>query len=406
MSKVIVIGAGPAGMMAAITAAKEHKVTLLDGNERLGKKLFITGKGRCNVTNAKDISEFFDYIPGNPHFLYSALYTFTNEDTMNFFSNEGIKLKVERGDRVFPESDKSSDIIRGLSNALSRTDVEIKLNSKVTNIKYKNNSITGIEINNDEILKADHYIIATGGASYPLTGSRGEGQEFSKKLGHKIIPLKPALVPMVVKDAKTKELMGLSLKNVEVTIKENDKKVVYKNFGEMLFTHFGVSGPLILSGSRFIENNKNYKLHIDLKPSLNLGELDKRIQRDFNKYLNKDFKNSLNELLPQKLIPMIIEMSNIPEEKKVNEITKEERRSLVNLLKDFSFDLNGLRPLAEGIVTKGGIDVKEIDPSTMRSKIINNLSFCGEVMDVDAFTGGYNVQIAFATGVIAGSHIE
>ncbi|NFL53865.1 NAD(P)/FAD-dependent oxidoreductase, partial [Clostridium botulinum] len=405
-SKVIVIGAGPAGMMAAITAAKEHKVTLLDGNERLGKKLFITGKGRCNVTNAKDISEFFDYIPGNPHFLYSALYTFTNEDTMNFFSNEGIKLKVERGDRVFPESDKSSDIIRGLSNALSRTDVEIKLNSKVTDIKYKNNSITGIEINNDEILKADHYIIATGGASYPLTGSRGEGQEFSKKLGHKIIPLKPALVPMVVKDAKTKELMGLSLKNVEVTIKENDKKVVYKNFGEMLFTHFGVSGPLILSGSRFIENNKNYKLHIDLKPSLNLGELDKRIQRDFNKYLNKDFKNSLNELLPQKLIPMIIEMSNIPEEKKVNEITKEERRSLVNLLKDFSFDLNGLRPLAEGIVTKGGIDVKEIDPSTMRSKIIDNLSFCGEVMDVDAFTGGYNVQIAFATGVIAGSHIE
>ncbi|MGN2338532.1 NAD(P)/FAD-dependent oxidoreductase [Clostridium cagae] len=405
MSKVIVIGAGPAGMMAAITAAKEHKVTLLDGNERLGKKLFITGKGRCNVTNAKDISEFFDYIPGNPHFLYSALYTFTNEDTMNFFSNEGIKLKVERGDRVFPESDKSSDIIRGLSNALSRTDVEIKLNSKVTDIKYKNNSITGIEINNDEILKADYYIIATGGASYPLTGSRGEGQEFSKKLGHKIIPLKPALVPLVVKDAKTKELMGLSLKNVEVTIKENDKKVVYKNFGEMLFTHFGVSGPLILSGSRFIENNKNYKLHIDLKPSLNLGELDKRIQRDFNKYLNKDFKNSLNELLPQKLIPMIIEMSNIPEEKKVNEITKEERRNLVNLLKDFSFDLNGLRPLAEGIVTKGGIDVKEIDPSTMKSKIIDNLSFCGEVMDVDAFTGGYNVQIAFATGVIAGSHI-
>ncbi len=406
MSKVIVIGAGPAGMMAAITAAKEHKVTLLDGNERLGKKLFITGKGRCNVTNAKDISEFFDYIPGNPHFLYSALYTFTNEDTMNFFSNEGIKLKVERGDRVFPESDKSSDIIRGLSNALSRTDVEIKLNSKVTDIKYKNNNITGIEINNDEILKANHYIIATGGASYPLTGSRGEGQEFSKKLGHKIIPLKPALVPMVVKDAKTKELMGLSLKNVEVTIKENDKKVIYKNFGEMLFTHFGVSGPLILSGSRFIENNKNYKLHIDLKPSLNLGELDKRIQRDFNKYLNKDFKNSLNELLPQKLIPMIIEMSNIPEEKKVNEITKEERRNLVNLLKDFSFDLNGLRPLAEGIVTKGGIDVKEIDPSTMKSKIIDNLSFCGEVMDVDAFTGGYNVQIAFATGVIAGSHIE
>lgn len=405
MSKVIVIGAGPAGMMAAITAAKEHEVILLDGNDRLGKKLFITGKGRCNVTNAKDISEFFEYIPGNPHFLYSSLYSFTNEDTMNFFENEGIKLKVERGDRVFPKSDKSSDIIRGLSNALSRTNVKIRLNARVTDVKRKNNTIFALEVNNEEILEADHFIFATGGASYPLTGSRGEGQAFAKKLGHNIIPLTPALVPMVVKDAKTKELMGLSLKNVEVTVKENDKKVVYKNFGEMLFTHFGVSGPLILTGSRFIEKDKTYKLHIDLKPALNIGELDKRVQKDFSKYLNKDFKNSLDELLPQKIIPMVIEMSGIPEDKKVNEITKEERRRLVNVLKDFSFDLDGLRPLEEGIVTAGGVDIKEIDPSTMKSRLIDNLSFAGEIMDVDAFTGGYNVQIAFATGFIAGSNI-
>lgn len=405
MSKVIVIGAGPAGMMAAITAAKKHEVILLDGNDRLGKKLFITGKGRCNVTNAKDISEFFEYIPGNPHFLYSSLYSFTNEDTMNFFENEGIKLKVERGDRVFPESDKSSDIIRGLSNALSRTNVKIRLNTKVTDVKRKNNTIFALEVNKEEILEADHFIFATGGASYPLTGSRGEGQTFAKKLGHNIIPLTPALVPMVVKDAKTKELMGLSLKNVEVTVKENDKKVVYKNFGEMLFTHFGVSGPLILTGSRFIQKGKTYKLHIDLKPALNIAELDKRVQKDFSKYLNKDFKNSLDELLPQKIIPMVIEMSGIPEDKKVNEITKEERRRLVNVLKDFSFDLDGLRPLEEGIVTAGGVDIKEIDPSTMKSRLIDNLSFAGEIMDVDAFTGGYNVQIAFATGFIAGSNI-
>jgi predicted Rossmann fold flavoprotein len=405
LSKVIVIGAGPAGMMAALEASKKHEVILLDGNERMGKKLFITGKGRCNVTNSKDISEFFEYIPGNSHFLYSSLYSFTNEDTMNFFEGEGVKLKIERGDRVFPESDKSSDIIRGLSNALSRTKVKIRLNSKVTDIKFKDKKITALEINNDEILSGDYFIIATGGATYPLTGSRGEGQKYASMLGHTIIPLTPALVPLEVKDAKTKELMGLSLKNVEVVIKENDKKVVYKNFGEMLFTHFGVSGPLILSGSRFIKKGKTYTLYIDLKPALNLGELDKRIQKDFGKYLNKDFKNSLDDLLPQKVISMIIEMSGISETKKVNEITKEERKKLVNTIKNLTFDIKGLRPLDEGIVTAGGVDIKEIDPSTMKSKIIDNLSFAGEVMDVDAFTGGYNVQIAFSTGFIAGSNI-
>lgn len=392
-------------MMAAITAGKEHEVILLDGNEKLGKKLFITGKGRCNVTNAKDISDFFDNIPGNPHFLYSSLYSFTNENTIEFFEKEGIKLKVERGDRVFPKSDKSSDIIKGLSSALSKSNVKIRLNSKVTDISFKNNRIESVIINNSDEISGDYFIMATGGASYPLTGSRGEGQKFAKKLGHNIIPLTPALVPMVVKGEEIKELMGLSLRNVEIAIKENDKKVIYKNFGEMLFTHFGMSGPLILTGSRFIEKGKKYKIHIDLKPALNVSELDKRIQKDFNKFLNKDFKNSLDELLPKKLISTIIKRSNISEEKKVNEITKEERKKLVNLIKDFFFDVDGLRPLEEGIVTAGGVDIKEIDPSTMRSRLINNLAFAGEVMDVDAFTGGYNVQIAFSTGYIAGSNI-
>ncbi len=406
MSRVIVIGAGPAGMMAAIEASKEHHVILLDGNEKLGKKLFITGKGRCNVTNAKDISEFFDYIPGNPHFLYSALYSFTNTDTMNFFENEGIKLKIERGDRVFPQSDKSSDIIKGLTHALEKSNVEIKLNSKVTDIKCSDKKITSVIVNKSEVVKGDYFIIATGGASYPLTGSKGEGHKFAEKLGHKIVKLRPALVPLVAKDNECKELMGVSLKNVEVTIKENNNKNVYRNFGEMLFTHFGFSGPIILSGSRYVEDNKNYTLHIDLKPALDFNELDKRILKDFSEYKNKNFKNSLDDLLPQKLIPVIIRRSGILPEKKVNEITKEERRRLVNLLKDLNFDLEGTRPITEGIVTQGGVDVNEIDPSTMKSKIIDNLSFCGEVIDVDAFTGGYNVQIAFATGYLAGKFLQ
>lgn len=399
------IGAGPAGVMAAIEASKYHDVTIVDGNEKIGKKLFITGKGRCNVTNAKDISEFFDYIPGNPHFLYSALYSFTNEDTMNFFQRYGIKLKVERGDRVFPASDKSSDILKGLSNALKETNVKVRLKSKVTDIKFKDKIIKSVVINNSEVMKADYFIIATGGGSYQLTGSRGEGQEFARKLGHNIIDLEPSLVPMVVKDEKTKELQGLSLKNIEITIKENNKRIVYKEFGEINFTTFGVSGPLILKGSRFIEKGKSYTAHIDLKPALSTGELDKRIQKDFVKYINNKYKDSLSDLLPQKLIPVIIKMSNISDEKMVNEITREERKKLVSTLKDFTFDIDGLRPLNEAIVTRGGVDVKEINPSTMKSKIIDNLSFCGEVIDVDAFTGGYNVQIAFATGFIAGNNI-
>ena len=404
MAKVIVIGAGPAGIMAAIHASKKHNVTILDGNDRIGKKLFITGKGRCNVTNSKDISEFFDYIPGNPHFLYSALYSYTNEDTMNFFENVGIKLKVERGGRVFPMSDKSSDIIKGLSIGLKESNVQVKLNSKVTNIIYDANKIVGVEINNSTKLYGDYFIIATGGASYPLTGSRGEGQKFAKKLGHTIIELKPSLVPIELNEPWLKELMGLSLKNISLSILKNNK-VLYKNQGEMLFTNYGISGPLVLSGSRYVKNEGSYEASIDLKPALNESELDKRIQKDFLKYQNKEFKNALDDLLPKKLIPLIINLSNIPLDKKVNVITKEERKKLLHILKDLRVKIKGLRPIEEAIVTAGGVNTLEIDPSTMKSKIISNLSFAGEVIDVDAFTGGYNVQIALSTGYIAGNSI-
>ena len=404
MAKVIVIGAGPAGIMAAIYASKKHNVTILDGNDRIGKKLFITGKGRCNVTNSKDISEFFDYIPGNPHFLYSALYSYTNEDTMNFFENVGIKLKVERGGRVFPMSDKSSDIIKGLSIGLKESNVQVKLNSKVTNIIYDANKIVGVEINNSTKLYGDYFIIATGGASYPLTGSRGEGQKFAKKLGHTIIELKPSLVPIELNESWLKDLMGLSLKNISLSILKNNK-VLYKNQGEMLFTNYGISGPLVLSGSRYVKNEGNYEAAIDLKPALNESELDKRIQKDFLKYQNKEFKNALDDLLPKKLIPLIINLSNIPLDKKVNVITKEERKKLLHILKDLRVKIKGLRPIEEAIVTAGGVNTLEIDPSTMKSKIISNLSFAGEVIDVDAFTGGYNVQIALSTGYIAGNSI-
>ena len=404
MAKVIVIGAGPAGIMAAITASKNHEVILLDGNDRVGKKLFITGKGRCNVTNAKDISEFFDYIYGNPHFLYSSLYSFTNEDTINFFENQGIKLKTERGGRIFPSSDKSSDIIKGLSNGLKENRVQVKLNSKVTNIISENNKISGVIINDSEKIMGDHFIMATGGASYPLTGSRGEGQKFAEKLGHSIIDLKPSLVPIELNENWLKELMGLSLKNISLSILKNNK-TLYKEQGEMLFTSYGMSGPLVLKGSRFVKNDSKYVALLDLKPALETHELDKRIQKDFLKYQNKSFKNSLNDLLPQKIIPLIIRLSGIPEEKEVNVITKDERKNLVNLIKNIKMEIKGLRPIAEAIVTAGGVNTLEIDPSTMKSKLIANLSFAGEVIDVDAFTGGYNVQIALSTGYIAGSNI-
>lgn len=405
MAKVIVIGARPAGIMAAITAAENHKVVLIDSNEKIAKKLFITGKGRCNITNAKDIGDFFDYIPGNPHFLYSALYSFTNNDVIEMIENEGTKLKVERGGRVFPESDKSSDIIKALSKKLSKAKVDIRLNSKVTDVFLENDIIKSVEINGSEIISADYFIIATGGASYPLTGSRGEGQVLAEKMGHKIIDLKPSLVPVELNGDWFKELIGLTLKNIKLDILDSKNKVKYSNQGEMKFTSYGISGPIVLSGSRFIDYKDTYSISIDLKPSLDEKELDLRIQKDFKKYINKDFRNSLDDLLPQKMIPLIIKLSMIDPYKKVNEITKVERKNLVNAIKNIKGKVKGLRPLAEAIVTSGGVSTLEIDPSTMKSKIINNLSFAGEVIDVDAFTGGYNVQIALSTGYLAGKYL-
>lgn len=405
MSKVMVIGAGPAGIMAAITAAENHNVVLVDGNEKIAKKLFITGKGRCNITNGKDTGDFFDYIPGNPHFLYSALYSFTNNDVIEMIESEGTKLKIERGGRIFPESDKSSDIIKALSKKLSKAKVDIKLNSKVTDVFFENNTIKSVEINNSQKISADYFIIATGGASYPLTGSRGEGQVLAEKLGHKIIDLKPSLVPVELNGDWFKELMGLTLKNVKLDILDSKNKVRYSNQGEMKFTSYGISGPIVLSGSRYIDYKDTYSISIDLKPSLDDKELDLRVQKDFKKYINKDFRNSLDDLLPQKMIPLIIKLSKIDDYKKVNEITKLERKNLVSVIKGIKGKVKGLRPLEEAIVTSGGVSTLEIDPSTMKSKIINNLSFAGEVIDIDAFTGGYNVQIALSTGYLAGKYL-
>lgn len=405
MSKVIVIGGGPAGMMAAITASDKNEVILIEKNNKLGRKLFITGKGRCNVTNGKDIGEFFDYIPTNPTFLYSSLYSFTNEDTMKFFQNKGVKLKVERGDRVFPESDKSSDIIRAMESELRDKGVKILLDSKIKEFDMKENKIRAVILSSGERIAGDHFILSTGGVSYPQTGSSGEGLTIAENLGHKVVELKPSLVPVEIEEPWVKELQGLSLKNVELSLKSKNGKTVFQDLGEMVFTHFGISGPLVLSASSSVKKQNPYKIIINLKPGLKEDELDKRIQKDFNLYINKDFKNSLNDLFPKKLIPIIIKLSGIDENQKVNTITREQRKSLVNLIHNLTLTVKGLRPVEEAIVTSGGIDTKEIDPSTMKSRIIDNLSFAGEIIDVDAYTGGYNVQIALSTGYIAGSKL-
>jgi predicted Rossmann fold flavoprotein len=405
VSKVIVIGGGPAGMMAAIAASDKHEVILLEKNEKLGKKLFITGKGRCNITNAKNIGEFFDYIPGNPYFLYSALYTFTNENTMDFFKDLGVELKVERGDRVFPLSDKSSDIIGAFRGKLNNSGIKVMLNSAVKEIVIENINIRAVKLQDDKIINGDYFIVCTGGMSYPRTGSTGDGLYFAKELGHNIVKPRPSLIPITVSEEWIKDLQGLSLKNVELSIIDNKGKTLFKDFGEMLFTHFGISGPLVLSASGVVRDDSKFKVSINLKPALAFEELDKRIQSDFIKYANKDFKNCLDDLLPKKLIDTIIKLSQINEDKKVNLITREERRNLVKLLQDFTLTVSGLRPIEEAIVTAGGVDTKEIDPSTMKSKLIENLYFAGEVIDVDAYTGGYNIQIALSTGYLAGSKL-
>ncbi len=392
-------------MMAAIAASSKHEVVLIEKNEKLGKKLFITGKGRCNITNAKDIGDFFEHIPCNPHFLYSSLYSFTNEDTMNFFKELGVNLKVERGDRVFPESDKSSDIIKAFSTELKNKNVRVLLNSKVKKLIRNNDQVSSVELADGNIVYGDYFVLCTGGLSYPQTGSSGEGLTYARFLGHNIIKPKPSLVPIEVEEAWIKDLQGLSLKNVELRIANSKNKNIYKEFGEMIFTHYGISGPIVLSGSSFVKEGEKLKAFINLKPALSEVELDKRIQSDFLKYANKDFKNSLNDLLPSKMINTIIQLSNIDENKKVNSITKEERRTLVNLLQNLPLSIKGLRPIEEAIITSGGVDTLEIDASTMKSKIIENLYFAGEIIDVDAYTGGYNLQIALSTGHLAGNNV-
>lgn len=403
MKKVIVIGGGPAGMIAAIEAAKQgYNVALLEKNNKLGKKLYITGKGRCNLTNNCDVDTLLDNTPTNPYFLYSAFYSLDPKALIDYFKGLGVSLKVERGNRVFPVSERSSQVVNALSNSLNKLKVKVCLNTEVTNILEENNKIIGVEIKNIEKLDADVVIIATGGLSYPVTGSTGDGYKFARKLGHNILPLHPSLVPLKVKENYIQALAGLSLKNVSIVLKQG-KKSIYTDFGEMLFTHVGVSGPIILSASRHIVGKKDIVLSIDLKPAITEQELDDRILRDFEKYKNKDFINALDDLLPRKLISLIVELSSISPSKKVNNITKEERKNLGYLLKNFKFEIAGTTGYNEAVITCGGINVDEINPSTMESKIIQGLFLAGEVIDVDSYTGGFNLQIAFSTGFLAGT---
>lgn len=409
MSKVIIIGGGAAGMFAAFGAAETgHQVTLLEQNEKLGKKIYITGKGRCNLTNACDTEEIFENIPRNAKFLYSAIYTYDNFRVMDFFEKNGMPIKTERGNRVFPVSDHSSDVIAALQRALKREKVNIHLNTKVKNILTQEGQAVGVETADGKKLLADAVVLATGGKSYPTTGATGDGYLFAKQLGHRVEPLEPSLVPMTVKEDYCMQMQGLSLKNIKATIKEKDK-ILYEAFGEMLFTHFGVSGPLILSASSVVNNKiekKELTLSIDLKPALSEEQLDARILRDFNENKNRQFKNAIKGLLPAKMIPIIIQLSGIHPDKKIHEITKEERKNLVNLIKAFPMTLTGLRDFKEAIITRGGISVKEVNPSTMESKLIKGLYFAGEILDTDAYTGGFNLQIAWSTGYLAGSSIE
>lgn len=412
--KVIVIGGGPAGMMAAITAKeKGNRVLLIEKMQSLGRKLLITGKGRCNITSSLDMSEFIKNTPGNGMFLYSAYKNFTNNDIINFLRNQGLEIKEERGNRIFPVTDKSKDVLECFMKKLKELNVEIMYNRKVDEIIVNDkNNVIGVKVGNEEI-EADKVILATGGKSYPLTGSTGDGYEIAKKLGHTVTKIKPSLVPLeTYNKSECQQLQGLSLRNVNIKINDlENQKLIYEDFGEMLFTHFGLSGPIILSSSSHLVrykgidnkfNNRKVILNLDLKPALTVEKLDERILRDFEELKNKQFKNSLDKLLPQKIIPIIIERSGINPEKQVNSITKDERKILVRLLKDLKFELKCLRPIEEAIITSGGINIKEINPKTMESKLVNGLFFAGEIIDVDSYTGGFNLQIAYSTGYIAG----
>ncbi len=413
--KVIVIGGGPAGMMAAITATENgNTVILIEKMERLGRKLLITGKGRCNVTSSLPIEEFITNTPGNGQFLYSAFKNYTNQDIIQFLNKQGLEVKEERGNRIFPVTDKSLDVLKCFENHLKELNVNIIYNSKVIDIIPKN---TKLQVKTEsKIFEADKVILATGGKSYPLTGSTGDGYKLAEKLGHTVKKIKPSLVPLESFDRQIcQNLQGLSLRNVKIElINLQNNKTIYEDFGEMIFTHFGVSGPTILSGSAHLVRQKNIenllkekkiKLKIDFKPALTEEKLDNRILRDFEEVKNKQFKNSLDKLLPQKLIPVIIEGTNINPNKKVNEITKIERKNLVKLLKNFEIKIKDFRPIEEAIITSGGINIKEINPKTMESKIVKGLYFAGEIIDVDSYTGGFNLQIAYSTGYTAGETI-
>lgn len=427
MSKIIVVGGGAAGMMAAVTAADNgHQVTLLEKNEKLGKKLFITGKGRCNVTNMADMDVLFANVCTNEKFLYSAFYQYDNKAIVEFLEKAGCPIKIERGDRAFPVSDHSSDVIAAFQRELKKRGVEVLLNTEVKDLlveeveemenavevaENKNDKnlyqrITGVILTNGKRLNADACILCTGGVSYPSTGSTGDGHRFAQELGHKVIECKPALVPLETEEKWCWDLMGLSLRNVSVRMC-NGKKEIYQGFGEMLFTHFGVSGPLILSASSYYSKLKkgDTKLFIDLKPALDLEQLDKRLLRDFDENKNKQFKNSLNGLFPTKLIPVMITLSGINPDKQVNEITREERKNFAQLIKNLPLTVTGTRSFAEAIITQGGVSVKEVNPSTMESKKVQGLYFAGELLDLDAMTGGFNLQIAWSTGYLAGSSI-
>ena len=397
-------------MMAAVAAADAgHHVVLYEKNEKPGKKIYITGKGRCNLTNNSDVENLLNNVMRNPKFLYSAFYTFDSSAVMDFFEKEGLPLKTERGNRVFPQSDKSSDVIRTLQYAMERRNVEVHLDTAVKKLCINDGACLGVVAGNgkkESGVKADAVIVATGGLSYPSTGSTGDGYRFARDSGHSIQDTMPSLVPFLVKEDYIARMQGLSLRNVEFVIKEG-KKVLFRELGEMLFTHFGVSGPLVLSASSVVSgrNLENLSAYIDLKPALPAGQLDERILRDFREMTNCFYKNSLQKLLPAKMIPVLVELSKIPPEKRVNEITRQERMGLVGLIKEFPLTIEGFRGYQEAVITRGGVSVRDVDPATMQSKKIRNLYFAGEVLDLDARTGGYNLQIAWSTGFLAGISI-
>lgn len=409
MSNVIVIGGGAAGLMAGYAAGIcGHQVTILEKNEKLGKKIYITGKGRCNFTNACDTEDFFKNVVSNPKFLYSALYTFSPDSMIGFVESQGISTKVERGNRAFPESDHASDITKALEKAIKEYGVNVRLRTEVKDILIEDNKVIGVKLSDGSIINCDNVILCTGGLSYQTTGSTGDGLKWARKIGIKVTECRPALVPLNCKESYIPEMQGLALKNVNLTIKDGKKKL-YDSFGEMLFTHFGVSGPLVLSASSIIgkrlQETGELQALVDLKPALSVDELSNRVLRDFNDNMNKHLSSVLRGLLPSSMVPVFIELMDFDDSRQINSITKEERTNLIALLKAFPFTITGLREYKEAIITQGGISVKEVDPSTMKCKNIEGLSFAGEVLDLDAFTGGFNLQIAWSTGYLAGLSI-